>query len=1046
MNHIYKIVFNKDTGQSVAVSEFAKGAGKTGSNKTKKISLALACGLVSFSGLADSLSVGDGELVVVESGSSYVTSSGSENNGNVWYTLGGGIEGGDNITLTMGGDDVLRGIYAVNNTVSTGTSSVTVGNDFTIINNINNDSASYGAYLVGNQKDGAVSNFVFGDRLTIKTGDDASGRIAAMRIAGSNTNTIIGNDAYLEGLANALTISGNTQGMANLSVGNNSTFVGMVLGQANSNIELASGATIILDNSVTAGEIFKTGTYSPVLLGLNGAGSRFVASDISLKLNEVGEPNDLQWRENGAVIRLSNNNMRTGEGVYSEVLGEYDQIMVLEGVDAQIGTESQLNKADFLQVVQSSHRSSVDAEPGHSYIYLKDVNISSAGGHLVYIVNDDFDYIESSGDYNYQASNNKATIILDNVDGSAQTDGIYLESSNVAGLTTIELINGTKVSGGVVNDSNGSIDLTVENSLVTGDVVNNGEGDVVVTVNDSGIVVGNVVNNSDTGALDMTVNEGGSWIGDAVKGGEADLTVTVNEGGNWAGTGENIGLWVKQNSTYTAGDKSSSFTSIKMDKNSTLDFGSPASDFAFKTIHTSGNMEQTDGGIANVRMNTNLGLGKGDLLSVDGQMAGKYQVDVRNRGKAATKANGALRIIKTGTGMAAQSTTTGSDVTLAGNQYRDSGMLRYHLVKDASGTGYWLVNGDGSEASYGGGDDDLAKSGQAFDEQGGFDAFVAGEGFVAQKATSDLAHTLQGASAAQTVNLLDQSRNINKRMDNLRLSGIQKENVWMNYYHNDATVGADVIGNEFDTKSDMVYLGGDKTFAVSENADLSVGLFGGVGKVSTDYKLNNSNGSSDIHTIGVYGMWLHDSGVFANSSAQAFHISTQDKAYDEQGELTSYKMSSAAVSVGLDVGKRFTMDNGAYIEPMLKVAHLHETGDRFSTDANSASLVDVERGSVNAFQYGLGLNVGSTMVLGSEDSYVQPYLNVSLVDQIISGGEIDSSGVQMKSNLEGYQFNTTAGVNWQINKTHRVFAELGGGFGETYDENFNVGIGYQASF
>ncbi|WP_230845910.1 autotransporter outer membrane beta-barrel domain-containing protein [Yersinia intermedia] len=206
--------------------------------------------------------------------------------------------------------------------------------------------------------------------------------------------------------------------------------------------------------------------------------------------------------------------------------------------------------------------------------------------------------------------------------------------------------------------------------------------------------------------------------------------------------------------------------------------------------------------------------------------------------------------------------------------------------------------------------------------------------------------------------------------------------------------------------------------------------------------MNGSNGSSDIYTAGIYGMYVHNSGLFADVTAQGYRIKTSDDAYTEQGTKTSYDMSSNAVSLGLEMGKRYTLQDSFYVEPTIKLTYLRNGSDEF--DTQGASRIKVNKESSDVFQYGLGLNVGKTITTSAPDAFVQPYLGLSVSKQNVSGGDIKSSGTAMKSDLDGYRLQSNLGVNWQMNKNSGAFTQVNASTGDKFSGDF--GIGYRHSF
>lgn len=600
---------------------------------------------------------------------------------------------------------------------------------------------------------------------------------------------------------------------------------------------------------------------------------------------------------------------------------------------------------------------------------------------------------------------------------------------------------------GAVNDSSGNLKLHIKTgSSLSGDIINNSTGSVSGTVSDGSIVNSNIINNG-SGNIDFTISNGGVLYSNAIRNGFGVLDLTINEGGLWSGTGVGgVGLIINKNGMYKASDSSSYFSSIIMGNNGTIDFGEPLNilNDSFKTIFSK-TMKQTNG-TGNIVISTNLGLGKGDLLSVDNVMSGNYKLDVTNYGNQPTSANESLRIIQAGTG-------SNIAATLTGNQYRDAGLYRYYLVKDDAGTGYWLVNGDGSGKANGGGDDDISKSGNAYDSNGNpIDSNASLPTFNNGITTSgdnfsDLAHTLQGASVAKTIALLSMANNSVSHTDSVRndiMKGGHNNNIWINNFYSDSKISSDIMGRNYKVNTNSTYLGFDKYWDVDADTTIASGIFAGQGWADSKYNLNGSKGNINITSIGIYSMYGHSSGLFADATLQGYKVKSNHDAYDEQGQHSSYDFNSSAASISLNLGKRFYIDNTIHIEPSLKLSYLKNNGKKVSVHGANNLIANID--DVDILQYGAGLNFGKTFVTDKENSFVNTYLGLTIMGRNVSGGDIKSSGSSLNNDLDGYQLQANMVADWKVNKNNNLFGKVSAGSGDKFKNSFTFGVGYQYSF
>jgi Pertactin/Extended Signal Peptide of Type V secretion system len=753
MNKIFTSIYNRSTGQCVVASELAKGKKSASIGNIPIIIGCLAIFGISTDVLASILD--DSTTMVRVNNGSVATMSGHiytsilTGNNPVFNITNATLTSGDGVSLTGAGTSIISLTSSASvlnlgsNTTIKATTSGTVG------------------MAIGNGHIFAKDNLTIGD-----------------------ANNPIGRGIYLHD-------------HATMNIGSNLSIIAQGRGIYGSTLgSLSVGDGMKIEMPDFDGPAIYLQSYSMVAnnatLITHGTGNSYgiYAQNNNIVNDEkhpqfVGKNITIQTA-NAAAIALGNGGWIQ---LYdSSLKANADQAVLIDG---QLG-----RNPSKLEIYNSSITNSL---AGGSVI-----GTTEGGGTTIMDITIDNSILSSDGDLLHVAGENPndvLSITLSNVDAS-HTGGISISDVNTGAINinvdqgsviggvvinngtgniTGGITNGGTVNGDLTNNGTGNIDFNIDtNGTLNGGITNNGDGNITSSVGGGGTVNGDLTNNG-TGQIDFGVNNGGTLNGDVTNNGGGNTNLSVNEGGIWNGNGngngKNVGLWVKNNATYQMANTSSSFIWVKMDNNSTLDFGQlgttattvarTAATSPFKTFLSTSDMIQADGGLANIRMSTNLGLGKGDLVSVDGAMTGRYLVDVTNYGVASSAANESLRIIRSGAG-------SSTDVALTGSQYRDAGMYRYYLTADNSGTGYWLVNGDGTGASHGGSDDDTTKSGNAYNPNASFDAFTPGTGFTPYpqiNQLSDLARTMQGASSAQTISLLSQSRNVSQHTDSLRLAG-----------------------------------------------------------------------------------------------------------------------------------------------------------------------------------------------------------------------------------------------------------------------------------
>ncbi|WP_083399650.1 autotransporter outer membrane beta-barrel domain-containing protein [Pragia fontium] len=1062
MNKIFTSIYSHSTGLCVVASELAKGKKKSNTvmksfsiatdriepalELTNPIKFLLITALATLSGTSVAA-----PWVNAIGTTQYVTSnthSSSSSDEFLSAASAGTIDGRALSSLHL----KYTGLSGIHGVVATGGSKITLGNNVIFDNfrtSLTDSHLTIGSDFQANNHLNQILHLLAVSNGSLTLGERATLDGKGLKLsASSNSNIIanIGDGLIINSTAlNAPAIDIYTANIDSdsyhVTIGKNAYITGGGVGAIGKGVfTIGEGATIIGNNGLQGG----------VFYAVSGANTSLKDATLTHLTSELtGAPNTVAVagvRGEGTVMNLDNVVISAPN---SDQIAGLQIANIAGGGSGPFGATINMRGGEINTglAIRYSHSSATPPAPNSENIYGKDiiniVNTVISSSQLLYM-----HYIDSDPN----AVNLFFELNLKNVDASQVTDGIIVD--HFAGNTMINVDYGTVIGGGAINNGTGGLNINVDHgSSLQGNIINNGDGNISGSIGGGGIVDGGLTNNGN-GRIDFGINNGGTLRGDVIKNGKGNINLSINEGGIWNGNGRNVNLWLKNNAIYQMANASSSFTRVKMDNNSILDFGRPDMTMVtfarkipsspFKTFLSISDMTQTDGGLANIRMSTDLGQGKGDLVSVNGAMTGRYLVDVTNYGVGPSAPNESLRIIQGGVG-------SSTEVALTGSQYRDAGMYRYHLTADNSGTGYWLVNGDGTGVSHGGGDDDTMKSGNAYNPDGSFNKFIPEDSFTPNpqkiNQVSDLARTIQSASVAQTLDLLNQSRNVAQHIDGLRLMGIKGDHdatLWINNFYTNTEVSSDVVGHKFKINTNVTYIGVDKSWDISDNNTLISGIFTGVGTAKNKYRVNNSHGDSDIYTTGIYGMYVHSSGLFADVVAQGYRLKTHDDAYTEQGTKTSYDMNSNAVSLGLDIGQRYALQDSFYVEPSIKLAYLRSGSAKFNT--RGISQIKVKKESSDVFQYGLGLNIGKTITTSASDAFVQPYLALTVLKQNVSGGDVKSSGTTMKSDLDGYHFQSNLGVNWQMNKNNSVFTEVNTGSGDKFSNALGVGIGYRYSF
>jgi outer membrane autotransporter protein len=398
-----------------------------------------------------------------------------------------------------------------------------------------------------------------------------------------------------------------------------------------------------------------------------------------------------------------------------------------------------------------------------------------------------------------------------------------------------------------------------------------------------------------------------------------------------------------------------------------------------------------------------------------------------------------------------------------------------------------LVNGDGSGANGGGGDDDTTSGGfggdqitdgsgtgngtqddgqggngsNSGDNNGGLD----GEGFtnfttltpgndpyVPGKVDplSDLAHDIIDNTANQVLGQLAALDSLGNHFasfrggDSWNLKEAKRDiNFWVQSYGGKYNVGGSYSGNAFGSYVYGVDVGADRAWQLDKNNVIIGGVFAGYGRTDQDFRHTGSEAEGNSYGGGLYGIWLEQTGWFADLTVRGSYLDGEFDSYTEQYQKTHGEYDNYAISTALNFGRRFEFKDGWFAEPSIGLAYVH-LGD-YGYTTGGVSNVDVTVSAADVFRFKGGALLGRNIILGNH-SRLQPYIKVFGIEQVSSGGKVQAGGNNWRPTLDGAAAQIGCGILWQLNDRNQLHLDYDAEFGAKYDKPFGLSAGYRYQF
>ena len=237
---------------------------------------------------------------------------------------------------------------------------------------------------------------------------------------------------------------------------------------------------------------------------------------------------------------------------------------------------------------------------------------------------------------------------------------------------------------------------------------------------------------------------------------------------------------------------------------------------------------------------------------------------------------------------------------------------------------------------------------------GGYSAKLDGEGKVQDNTVKTIENTTNRAiSDMANISLMTwraENNDMNKRLGELRDSK-GEHGAWARMARGESKYGAQNVKNQYN----YYQVGYDEKLSVDPNWTVGVAL------TRTEGNSTFAAGSGENkHTgVAVYGSYLNDNGSFIDLIAKYARMDNEYKTIGAGVGDADYKANGYSLSA--EYGKRFTKDNGFWIEPQVELTY----GTVGSVDYLTSKGYNVHQDSVDSLVARLGFSLGKNIKQGN---------------------------------------------------------------------------------
>jgi outer membrane autotransporter protein len=339
----------------------------------------------------------------------------------------------------------------------------------------------------------------------------------------------------------------------------------------------------------------------------------------------------------------------------------------------------------------------------------------------------------------------------------------------------------------------------------------------------------------------------------------------------------------------------------------------------------------------------------------------------------------------------------------------------------------------------------------------GIDTIIKDGDHFIKSGVSPAGAVLNSSVAIQQAMWFAQQNSLLKRMGELRFSSSRQlvtssadkavtlsannliENIWLRSYGQQLNIGSKVSGKAYEQLIYGVDLGTDHKFTISADSDLYLGVYAGYGRSDIDYRTPNTDGELNSYYGGLYATWLHSSGFYLDATIKAASVDNDLKAPYGATQLNA-NYSDVNIGGSIEIGKKFTFADDWFIEPQFQINYLHILAEDYQAGPMSITTSDLD-----ALQLRLGSLFGRTIKLTNSGA-LQPYLKISGVETISTGGTLRNGYQSTRANTDGARAELGGGLIWQLDASNQLHLDYEASFGDKYDKPWGLTAGYRHQF
>ena len=273
-----------------------------------------------------------------------------------------------------------------------------------------------------------------------------------------------------------------------------------------------------------------------------------------------------------------------------------------------------------------------------------------------------------------------------------------------------------------------------------------------------------------------------------------------------------------------------------------------------------------------------------------------------------------------------------------------------------------------------------------------------------------------------------ENNDMNKRLGELR-SSTGEHGVWARMMRGESKYGEQNVKNQYNTYQ----LGYDEKLSTDDHWTVGAAIS------YTDGQSSFANGSGENkHTgLSLYGSYLGDDGSFVDLIAKYARLKHD---FDVNGGIGSGDYDTNGYSVSAEYGKRFTKDNGFWLEPQVELTYGKVGSVNYMTDNDASVRQDGMDSLVGRLGFAAGKNIKNGNVY-LRASYLYDFDGETSVTMAKDG-----ASTAFEQDLGGGWWEVGVGTNLMLSKATHLYFDVEKTYGGNVATPWQWNAGMRWSF